>query len=319
MDYHGLVFKFPVNCPLTEWETRRRVHQNKPESVMPWGEHSVIKMNSTYLEVVDKFFGGKGFISAVCLMIIGIAVFFAGAMIFQTIDLWAERTPDNQRASLYLLAFVLVGFTGLIVWVGNGLRREVFSYTHYPIRFNRKNRMVYVTRINGTVMAESWDRLVFSQSQCGDDETRDIRGHRMAEDGETVLESFALPGGAGGEIASPYFFAFWEFARRYMEDGPKELMDKVDLVVDVEHRREKFTTGFYRLMLLIPSFLWPLMFPLILWLALGRLAAMQTSKIPHWPDEVEDECQIEADDPYLIDAEHLPEETDFSWWKGRRR
>jgi hypothetical protein len=38
---------------------------------------------------------------------------------------------------------------------------------------------------------------------------------------------------------------------------------------------------------------------------IGRVIAMPTCKIPVWPQEIEEECKIEPDDPYIRDAQHL--------------
>jgi hypothetical protein len=53
-----------------------------------------------------------------------------------------------------------------------------------------------------------------------------------------------------------------------------------------------------------------LFFPLTLMYAIGRWVAMRTSKQPVWPAEIEAECAIAPDDPYLVDAEHVPERDD---------
>ena len=316
MNFHGIVHKFPVNCSLSDWEARRKVHQDKAESATPWGCLSVIKMNSTYLETVDKFFEYRGTITAVCLP--GVVMFSSAMFIFPSIALnsWAENSLDDQKAELYFLAFVLTLAIGMVLFLANTLRKELFRYTHYPIRFNRKNRMVYVTRLNGTVMVESWDKLVFTRSQCGDETVQEIRGHRMAEDGVTVLETFGLPGSAD----MPYIFCIWEFVRRYMEHGPEELMDKVALVADVEYRRESVFHSFLRVKSTMNA-IWVIALPIILWITIGRIIANFSARRPRWPKEIEAECQIEADDPYIIDIDNPPEETDWSWLGrgGRQR
>ncbi|MDR2207446.1 MAG: ankyrin repeat domain-containing protein [Azoarcus sp.] len=198
----------------------------------------------------------------------------------------------------------------VIFFVKRLLSKELFRFTHYPIRFNRKNRMVYVTRLDGTVMAESWDKLFFTEGVGGD--SRDIRGHRLAEDGITVLETFALP--IVTSTKNPYRFAFWEFVRRYMEDGPGKLMTRVEWTIDVSERREGFWQGFkFRYIDAasgIRDFAF-ILFPVILWYAAGRWIAMRTSKIPRWPAEVEAECQTESNDPYVIDEDHPPKKVDW--------
>lgn len=45
-----------------------------------------------------------------------------------------------------------IGFVSLVAAGIYLFTRDAFTYTHYPIRFNRKNRQVYVFRLNGTVL-----------------------------------------------------------------------------------------------------------------------------------------------------------------------
>jgi len=306
MDFHGLVKKFEVNRPLLNWEISRQLPPSQPKVDKPWGQLSVIKMNSTYLECVDKFFADKGILSAYGLTASGIVILFVLATLIGTIEDWSRYASYDKRASIFFLIFVSAICSGAFLFFRYMFSKELFRFTHYPIRFNRKNRMVYVTRLDGTVMVESWDRLFFTEGTGGDG-TRDIRGHRLAEDGITVLETFALP--VYGSKKSAYRFSFWEFVRRYMEEGPEKLMTRVEWTIDISDRRESFWQGFQFHYLDAASVLGAgavFLFPVILWYAIGRWIAMHTSKIPVWPAEVEAACQIEPNDPYLVDREHLP-------------
>jgi hypothetical protein len=78
--------------------------------------------------------------------------------------------------------------------------------------------------------------------------------------------------------------------------------------MDIADRREKWSHGF-QLQLInytggIPLLLL-IMTPFCFLFSIGRWLAMQTCTIPVWPEEVEKECQIEPDDPYLRDRDHL--------------
>jgi hypothetical protein len=211
------------------------------------------------------------------------------------------------------MLFVFLMFTPLLIFAWHFfLRKETFRFTHYPMRFNRKNRMVYVTRADGTVMAERWDKLYFTQGDCVD-KLRDVRGHRLAEDGVTVLETFAL---ASFDTAdSPNLLSQWEFIRQYMEVGPARLMDMIPLVMELDGRREPFLDGFARLRASTLSrggvILAIVAFPVDFIYAVGRWIASITSKIPRWPDEVEEACQVHPDDPYLRDHEHVARDEAF--------
>jgi len=307
MDFYGLLKKFKINRPLTEWEVRRQLHPHKSETRDPWGQVSVIKMNSTYLECVDKFFKEKGVISALGITALALIIW---ALLGSTTIIASRETGstlDTQRAVIRHLIIMSAITLPVIIFFVYMLSKELFRYTHYPIRFNRKNRMVYVTRLDGMVMAESWDKIFFAEGDCGKDGVRDIRGHFLAEDGITVLATFALP--VYGHVSASYRFSFWEFVRRYMEEGPEKLMTRVEWTVNVSERRESFAKSFGVHYLDAESGMGAaafLLFPMILWYAIGRWIANHTSRIPRWPAEVEAECQIEPNDPYLIDRDHPP-------------
>ena len=305
MEYFGLLKKYPVNRPLTEWEIAHHLPQNRPSGVPPWSQFSVVRMNSTYLECVDKFFEGRGILAWWGLFVVSLLAWFLIAISILTVGNWMQG--KDMQGNLFALLFVYSMSVPLIIFFWHIiLRKEVFRLTHYPMRFNRKNRMVYVTRLDGTVIAESWDRLFFVLADLEQEQKGfyDIRGHRLAEDGKTVLESFALP--LYGHINDENMFSLWEFIRRYMQEGPQAFMDDIEVVMDVSDRREAFWDGFARLGTDIGNdFLRLLLFPVNLWYALGRWIAMHTSKIPVWPPEVEAECQIDPDDPYIRDRDNL--------------
>jgi len=302
MNNIGLIQKFPVNQPLDEWQIAHRLKVDKPAPSKPWHQISVIKMNSTYLECVDKFFENKGLLSTGSLTGFVILLFFGLGFLSFPFWAWPEVTKEDAIA---LIVFPSAAFAGIAVIWFTTFKYEFRRFTHYPMRFNRKNRKVYVTRIDGTVMIESWDKLFFEIVPLHEDtELCDIRGHRLAEDGRTVLETFALA--HYGERRNKHMYCQWEFIRRYMEEGPQAFMDDIDVVMDVADRRETFWNGYARLAAEDVARGHDIFFfPVNFWYSLGRWVAMRSSKIPVWPPEVEAECQIDPDDPYIRDRDHL--------------
>ena len=307
MDKTGLIWKFPVNRELTQPEKDHHLPLDRPV-VIPGNVMTTIKMNSTYLECCDKFYFGKGEITATGLFTC------IGCCIILTVPLLnIINFPPRSEASFneWLLFAIFVYATGiptlLTLWF-TGLSKEVFRYTHYPIRFNRKTRMVHVFRLDGTVMSESWDKLYFTIG-LGEEykESKEVRGHRLAEDGKTVLETFALPYVACEMRPRKQ----WEFVRRYMEKGPAEVLPYIDHVLDVElgqpGKRESFAHGYKMFSTTISNLGFYLFFPLTFPGVIGRWIAMRTCKQPVWPAEINAECAIEPNDPYLVDAKHLPE------------
>jgi hypothetical protein len=190
-----------------------------------------------------------------------------------------------------------------------GLLKESFHWTHFPIRFNYRNRMVYVFRTNGTVLQAKWNDIFFTLGRCermAGAQNWDIRGHVLDEDGETVLETFALP---GDTMRIDQLQHAWEFFRRYMEDGPATIYRDVYWCHDIAGRREKFKVGLAYLFFGLNGL--PigqiLLSPVFLITSLGRWFAMHTSKIPAWPAEVEAQCKVDSFDPYLRDASRNPD------------
>ena len=300
----GLFYSYKVNrLPFPE-ELDNQLSQKRAAPSPAWPMVSVIKMNSTYLEVVDKYFHIKG---------VGIGLFtpaflassvFLGLIVFERLFLGKHDNP------FWFVPVLTLMFLPASLGCAYIIKKENFQYTHYPIRFNRKTRKVHVFRQNGTVMTEDWDKLFFAMCKCSGKNIWEIRGYRMGGPYDIIVEAFGLP------IYSEkpddlQLYSLWEFIRRYMEEGPAELVDMVGFVVVIPDRRESFRLGLEILKTQFGSFYW-LIYPLILYGALGRWIAMRTGKIPKWPDEIEAQCQIEPNDPYIRDHEHLASEPEMA-------
>ena len=68
MHYQGIVplRPFPVGRRLNEQDQAYRLLQGSPiETSEPYSDLSVIKLNSTYLELVDKYYLGKGWMTLI--------------------------------------------------------------------------------------------------------------------------------------------------------------------------------------------------------------------------------------------------------------
>ncbi|MDR3159275.1 MAG: hypothetical protein LBU11_09785 [Zoogloeaceae bacterium] len=304
MNYLGLTDPLPVNRPLTKQETEQHLSPSKPvptDFATDW--MATIKMNSTYLEFCDMYYDDKGFLTLVMLSFSAVALGIPLVAAFAVMQKWPDLS--EQEHLKFIMAPVVLSVMAIpAFWLFfHALSKEIFRYTHYPMRFNRKTRMAHVFRVDGTVMSESWDKLYFTVSP-GQTGWLDIHGHRLAEDGVTVLETFALPE-YSTEIG-PHLFRQWEFVRQYMEEGPEKLLDKVVHTVDIADKKESFWFGFWYMMRNNYQFIvagW-LMSPFTFACALGRWLAIKTSKIPVWPAEIEAECQVDPNDPCIRDAQH---------------
>jgi hypothetical protein len=305
LDFLGLIVPYPANRALNDQERAHHLKQKQRLNVEPHYQLSVIQMNSTYLESVDKWFAWKGVISALALTLLAI---FAGTLGLISIRWLLEAGATTSDDTGFLLAnglcmaAVFVCLAWALIWL---LRKESFAYTHYPMRFNRKTRMVHVFRPDGTVLSASWDQLYFTLGHMAQWNDWEVRAHVLDPDKSTVRESFALSYVGSLSTASDQDFvrAHWEFIRRYMEDGPQAVSDQVQFCMPVDGRRESFGVGMERVFANIAGASFPLyclLFPFCLVVGWFRWIAMRTSEIPQWPADVEASGAIEPGDVYAI-------------------
>jgi len=306
--YHTMrLLTYKVNRPLSDAEIKNHLPQKKPSLSAPWFQLTVIRMNSVFLECVDKFYAWRGALTTLIIP----SFFVPIGLMALPLDLFEKfptLTPEKQTEALiaaivlYLMSFLLLA---LQFWA---LRVECFRFTHYPTRFNRKTRMVHVFRPNNTVLSVPWDKVYFTLMYHGYSYW-EVVGHILSEDGKTVLDTFPLSTQEMRDDDNPKtaLYQHWEFVRRYMEDGPQNLYNQVAVILPIDEKKETFFVGFKRLLAnfgFIP--LGGIIFlPLVLCLSIGRWIAMRTCKLPRFPKEVESECKIEPNDPYIRDKHHL--------------
>jgi len=279
-----------------------------PEVPSISGLDSVVRLNSTYLELVDRLYYWRG----MATLYGGVAFFWMFILCF----LWI-------LIQVLLKGGVdLVGWTALIVswgiialpvsWVSyKALISEILGLTYYPIRFNRVNKMVYMYQAGEQVLAVPWRDITFVLgSNGGWSESWSIFGCITDESGEKVTAIIPLPARLNWSQES--LGIFWEFIRCYMEEGDESLPDLADATtwcVPVEKQKESWLFG---LLYLYKQYVWlgliinlPLL-PVILLISIVRWVIMQTSRIPVWPEEVEAACQVADNDPVNKGPEHNP-------------
>ena len=82
METTGLLRRYPVGRFLSNREENSRLKQKERLDLNPNSWLSTVRLNSTYLELVDKFYDGKGFLSLVMLTILLSMSFFMLAIIY---------------------------------------------------------------------------------------------------------------------------------------------------------------------------------------------------------------------------------------------
>ncbi|TDM08508.1 MAG: hypothetical protein C4K60_03460 [Ideonella sp. MAG2] len=276
---------------------------NQPASQKVHYDLSLIKLNSTFIECVDKWYSMRGFVAMAG------SVFATILIVVMILALYAVVTSGFLG---YLLLFPVAL---VFVWLPlKMLFSDAFTYTHYPIRFNRKNRQVYAFRRDGTVLKAGWADFYWTIYNTklglgGGD--LNVMGHLLDKDGVKVKESIGLSLVDAGESGKQNQLMFFEFFRRYMEQGPEPVLEALKpmpliMLPGIDHEKESWFFGWELLtaslkgmpvlQLLLQVFFLPI--------SLFRWLVMRTSKIPQWPQWVEDECRIEPGDPWERDGRH---------------
>jgi hypothetical protein len=301
LDVKGMVGGFKVNRLLNDQEKEHRFNIRQAASSKPHYDLSLTRLNSTFVECVDKWYAMRGWAAmggAAIAMVMGYGLIGSLRDTFETFD---------AVAILISLGTLAVFSAGLYLFT-----RDAFTYTHYPIRFNRRNRQVYVFRRDGTVLKVGWEAICWTiyGHLIG---SRDlfVVGHVMADDKKTIKETFALSTTDAGAPGEQNLKSLFEFFRRYMEEGPGPVLEALKptpliMLPGIDKERESWRFGWEVLtlnfngMLLLQILLQVFIFPM----SLFRWLVMRTSKIPQWPQWVEDECAIEPDDPWIRDGRH---------------
>lgn len=113
MDFAGLVGKFRVSRPLTALERQLQLHQKQRLEIQPDDQLSIIELNSTYLESVDKWYGSKGTITAVTLTIIIMFILSFVGLLHTALTREPIAGRDNDDIGILIFAALL--FSPLLV------------------------------------------------------------------------------------------------------------------------------------------------------------------------------------------------------------
>ncbi|WP_155696777.1 DUF6708 domain-containing protein [Burkholderia stagnalis] len=300
--------------PLTEQDREWHLPINR-RAGDPHASAMVIRMNSTYLELVDGYYSNRGLMSFIGLMMCGgfactISLIWISVIFDHYLNpAWDRRNEWEMLSAVCFSTFLLLIFVGGSVIFFRKIG-ESFGYTHYPIRLNRRTRMVYVFRGDGTVLKASWDDVYFAlrvnMQVAAGVRTLGICG-LVLKDPKTVEEMFVF---GYASSSREYCLRHWEFIRRYMEKGPRAVLNApgLGLYLPIADKRETLYQGWIELVsndAWNPVFKW-LMLPFHVAFFIGRLVNRVTSKVPMWPADVEAACRIEPGDPYVRDSSLNP-------------
>jgi hypothetical protein len=292
--YTGWMLPFPVNRPLTQEEKAAALPRRRQPDIEPDDHLSLVHFNSTYIDWIDRRFFYRGAFP-ICLGTL-IELGFMISIVLLILKIFAYSDIGHVVPGL-------IGVIGIFLYVSIIwhfiLRKEYFTYIWYPIRFNRKTRMVHVFRHNGPggVLSVPWKEVYFHQGYGWNRKLRDIRGEIL--DGNRVKDTFAL--GHPEPESSGTTVEMWEFIRRYMDEGTGAVASSpLDKCIDMSVVPSLKNCYHMLLVYYMPGFpflIQVFLFPLVLLYTLQRWLIFHTCHKPVFLPEVEDTCQVDPHDP----------------------
>lgn len=302
MDFTGLgrFTAYKINRPLTEDERATRLDRKRSLGVPVRDELMVIRVNSTYIELVDRWYAPKGW-SVLFSIMLGLPCLVA-AIAFPVV--LVEQYGEWQ--AWLVVMFMVCSALGLLWVAWYGFRLEAFRQTHYPIRMNRKTRKVHAYRPDGSILEADWDKLYFCIGEGhipAGSTTYDVRAHVLSKDRKMVLDTFTLAYCYMSDKDSVP--GVWEYLRRYMEepDGAEQSWRYSDICMPVVDRREGVLFGVVIVFAQLSS--WPVMqlisSPIWSAVTVSRWIAMSTSRVPRWPSQIDSQYVIAPGDKYARD------------------
>ena len=201
--------------------TKHYLDPKEPLGIEPDADRNVERMTPCCLDVRPKnsYLMGRGRGGGAWWMIwLGMMIVLGSVTSF--ID---GNIKTGIPAFLGITAIAVVGFGLSLLW-------PIYIWKNQlPMRFNRKTRKVYF-HLKGKTYVEEWDELrAYLKIQHGVTATgaplRDpqINIEFHGDDGSTLFTVFLMGVDRVELTTDQQAPAFWEYIRRYMEEGPEHL------------------------------------------------------------------------------------------------
>lgn len=289
--FAGWLKAFPSGRALSREERAAGLSSVSYDKVGLDEQLSLTRLNYNFSEFVDRAFRVRG--SAATLL-----GFFSFLIVMGTIlALWSltyDLASGGKHDVVELLTTVCIGSVFLVffliaIWYVS-LRKELFAYRYYPVRFNRTSGMVSIFRHNGRngVLSIPFDQVFWFVGR-GDrmEFLCDLRGAVL--DGEKIVHMFSVGHYFEAE-GEQRVRSLWSFICTYMEGGPDLLAARgvkanIDLSVEPTWRNcwrwVMLTMGapFAQLRYVLA----PIYYPVLTIMAAWRWLALNSCRKPKWP------------------------------------
>lgn len=281
-----LVSPFKLGREVSEKEARANLRSPGIPRPKPLNK-GAIHLDSTCLEYLDRYFLmrgwgvlGGGFLVVFCVVL-------GGAGIYGFL-----QSSQGQVAPVFWALVIMAVMFGVpaLVALKMLVLKDAFRYTHYPVRFNRANRKVYVFTGGARKYLEvPFDDAFFFINEDGGTGANNVRIYdlrmHVIESGK-IVHTVSI--GSDGGSSPGVVLAHWEMIRRFMDEGMDDLPFP-PLGIFASSRvslKNAFIIPFAVFNGALRWILAPFLFPI----GVARYMALASSKRPVWPSSVEAEC-----------------------------
>ena len=275
-----------------------------------YGGVSVVGLNSTSLEVADARFAHKGELGFWSIILTSVMLYGLAGLVIIFLNILNKNSWGVAEYSL-LIGIIVMSAVPLLMFflIYIAARLDFMDFSVRKIRFDRKNQRVYFMDRHGQLQSYNWKDINADLTHL----SLNAHMHTQLEffrrtDHERYEPLFIL-----GFYTEEYFtLCYWEFIRCYMEeDVIEDLVETIAYCADLADGQETFWSGFLTLvsnyMDTRVRWIWlPVMVPYTFISACLRWIGMRTGKTLVWPQEVQEACAPEANDPIRVDASHNP-------------
>lgn len=299
---------FEIGIPNKNGRLRLReidIKTLKTDQLYP--HRQVIRFNSTFVEVMDSWEFVRGRATALALPMWAALLFGVSTFTYFIYDLYFKKI----YWSIALFSCLTLGLCYLIYSYYKMAKYDLFGYSHYPIRFNRKTQKVYAFSPQQQKIIElNWKDLRFSAVR----EDRfyiELRASLVNEN-NIVVEEIIFPYVSfnNDELIDQHL----AFFKAYMEeDNLQRIEEVIPEFYDIYNRKESWRESFERVYMTNDELnelmeqtrptqkdIWGVSMVAVIWFItmLFRRLGIFFSKLPQWPEHIEQECQIEKNDLY---------------------
>jgi hypothetical protein len=298
------VFGAKIGKPVPEWDLAHRL------PLFGWvGPHyrdgaTTFRVNSTYMDITDQsHFIRQWYSGGVLTAVIATALFLYASIHMLIITASRGWSPSGITVTCIPIIAGL-GFGTFSYCFG---RKEFFTRTRFPIRFNRRTQKLYAlvrgrdkSRSDGDRVEEiDWNaKSIFCIHRAFEDgEHYWIRHYKTDADGN-VTYAVAIGRDWEGIEGLEELLANWNFWCWFMNNGPGDLPKPGLFLPEEETIHESFLSSVYEMGFRASPAIRIMFLPFFLILAFDRILSLWTCSPPRWPSSVVEQCKIEADDPY---------------------